>query len=344
MTASGAALNGNRTTIPERSTTSAIGSATTRSGHERRRRRTARRLARLGGQDSPPAVEVRPGELPIAAKRIDRLTGLLPGVDQCLARFGLARDCVVDMKEFSPPRKTHRLPDDARRHHRTVTMDLFGPGAPGHLEGVPTGAAAVTNPVLVAPRPLPGARRLPPRLKLGQLGQPGQPGHGHRFHEFFRHFRSDAAAPVPGGGRETGAPDRGRAGGPAVGPGGDRPGLPTFARILGDRARGSRPTRTDPLIKSPKVGDSNPLPSRTSGEPTHSLAPDLAPELWHACFGSGIDVGRAVELAEVLRSWAAPPGPRATGRGHFDQSGPFTRSAADQSDPTSPDRAKYRHR
>src|SRR5262249_49202710 len=48
----------------------------------RRRRLPAGRRARIAGQDSPPTVEVRPGELTIAAKRIDRLTGPLPSIDQ----------------------------------------------------------------------------------------------------------------------------------------------------------------------------------------------------------------------------------------------------------------------
>ena len=40
-----------------------------------------RGLARSGGQNPPPAVEVRPGELPGATEGVDRLPGSLPVVD-----------------------------------------------------------------------------------------------------------------------------------------------------------------------------------------------------------------------------------------------------------------------
>ena len=94
VTASGAALNGSRTTTPggQHDLGHRLGDDPKR---DERRRRGGFDLRRLGGQDSPPAVEVRPGQLPIAAEGIDRLAGPLPGVDQVPPECGLARACVV---------------------------------------------------------------------------------------------------------------------------------------------------------------------------------------------------------------------------------------------------------
>ena len=49
---------------------------------QERRHGSVCRLAVLGGEDSSPAVEVRPGQLPLAAEGVDRLAGPLPGIDQ----------------------------------------------------------------------------------------------------------------------------------------------------------------------------------------------------------------------------------------------------------------------
>src|SRR5262245_44026627 len=73
------------------------------------------RRARIAGQYSPPAVEVRPGEVAGAAERIDRLTGPLPGVDQVspgLDPLGI----VPGHPGVLRTRKTHRLPAVGRRH------------------------------------------------------------------------------------------------------------------------------------------------------------------------------------------------------------------------------------
>jgi hypothetical protein len=55
------------------------------------------------------------------------------------------------------------------------------------------------------------------------------------------------------------------------------------------------------------VGGSNPLPIGTSDDPAGPLAPDLAPDLWHALRVSSADFELAVGLAKVLRAWPALP-------------------------------------
>jgi hypothetical protein len=114
MTASAAALNGNRTTTPERGTTSTSGSATIRRGANAddadgfdapgsaagmRRRRS--KFDRVSFRSRQIAWIVCP----------DRSQASISS-RQVRTRPGLCRD----RKEFSPPGKTDRLPDDGRRH------------------------------------------------------------------------------------------------------------------------------------------------------------------------------------------------------------------------------------
>jgi hypothetical protein len=110
VTASGGAVSGRRTTTPEGRTTSAIGSATTRTGTNgdgfdlagsaARMRRRRSKLDRVTLRSRQKALTVWPDRCQASNKS-----------RQTRTRSGLRHR----MAEFSPPRKTQNLPDGARR-------------------------------------------------------------------------------------------------------------------------------------------------------------------------------------------------------------------------------------
>jgi hypothetical protein len=117
VTASGAAVNGNRTTIPESKTTSTNGSATIRTGtNDDGDEYDSPRGDALGSRARIRRHRSKFDRVSIRARQ----NSLIDCPDCFLAAISSRQDrslsgLCLDMTEFSPRRKTHSLPDDARR-------------------------------------------------------------------------------------------------------------------------------------------------------------------------------------------------------------------------------------